>query len=221
MTTLPFSMTAADSWPRCTTCASNNKSPAIASQTFHWRTLLPLKRVANRIISALLPVTAGIGAEELAQDYQARGDDYNAIMVKALADRLAESLAEHMHLRVRKEFWGYDRNESLNNDDLIRERYRGIRPAPGYPACPDHTEKGTLFKLLDAESNTGITLTEHYAMYPTAAVSGWYFSHPESEYFAIGKIEKDQVESLAERKGMDIAELEKWLSPVLGYEPKS
>lgn len=166
-------------------------------------------------------VTAGIGAEELAQDYQARGDDYNAIMVKALADRLAESLAEHMHLRVRKEFWGYDRNESLNNDDLIRERYRGIRPAPGYPACPDHTEKGTLFKLLDAESNTGITLTEHYAMYPTAAVSGWYFSHPESEYFAIGKIEKDQVESLAERKGMDIAELEKWLSPVLGYEPKS
>ncbi|UTF60444.1 methionine synthase [Gilvimarinus sp. DA14] len=164
-------------------------------------------------------VTAGIGAEELAKEYEAKGDDYNAIMVKALADRLAESLAEHMHLRVRKEFWGYDKDEALANEDLIRERYRGIRPAPGYPACPDHTEKGTLFKLLDAEKNTGLTLTEHYAMFPTAAVSGWYFSHPESEYFAIGKIEKDQVESLAERKGMSQTELERWLSPVLGYEP--
>ncbi|MCP8898301.1 methionine synthase [Gilvimarinus xylanilyticus] len=165
-------------------------------------------------------VTAGIGAEELAKEYEAKGDDYNAIMVKALADRLAESLAEHMHLRVRKEFWGYDKDEALANEDLIRERYRGIRPAPGYPACPDHTEKGTLFKLLDAEKNTGLTLTEHYAMFPTAAVSGWYFSHPESEYFAIGKIEKDQVESLAERKGMSQTELERWLSPVLGYEPQ-
>ena len=165
-------------------------------------------------------VTAGIGAEELAKKYEAKGDDYNAIMVKALADRLAESLAEHMHRRVRKEFWGYDQGEQLDNEELIRERYRGIRPAPGYPACPDHTEKGTLFTLLEAEKNIGITLTEHFAMYPTAAVSGWYFSHPESEYFAIGKIEKDQVQSLAERKAMPLADLERWLSPVLGYEPE-
>ncbi|MDO3386354.1 methionine synthase [Gilvimarinus sp. SDUM040013] len=164
-------------------------------------------------------VTAGIGAEELAQQYKDAGDDYNSIMVKALADRLAEALAEHMHKRVRTEFWGYVQDEQLDNDDLIRERYQGIRPAPGYPACPDHTEKGTLFKLLDAEKNTGLELTEHYAMFPTAAVSGWYFSHPESEYFAIGKIEKDQVESLAERKGMSIVDMERWLSPVLGYEP--
>ena len=164
-------------------------------------------------------VTAGIGAEELAQQYKDAGDDYNSIMVKALADRLAEALAEHMHKRVRTEFWGYVQDEQLDNDDLIRERYQGIRPAPGYPACPDHTEKGTLFKLLDAEKNTGLELTEHYAMYPTAAVSGWYFSHPESEYFAIGKIEKDQVASLAERKGMSMVDMERWLSPVLGYEP--
>jgi 5-methyltetrahydrofolate--homocysteine methyltransferase len=164
-------------------------------------------------------VTAGIGAEELAKQYQNAGDDYNSIMVKALADRLAEAFAEHMHQRVRKEFWGYDRAENLSNDDLIKEQYKGIRPAPGYPACPDHTEKATLFSLLDAEKNTGITLTEHFAMLPTAAVSGWYFSHPESVYFPTGKIEKDQVESLAERKGMSVQELERWLSPVLAYEP--
>ncbi|MGM8226369.1 methionine synthase [Cellvibrio sp. ARAG 10.3] len=164
-------------------------------------------------------VTAGIGAEELAKQYQNAGDDYNSIMVKALADRLAEAFAEHMHQRVRKEFWGYDRAENLSNDDLIKEQYKGIRPAPGYPACPDHTEKATLFTLLDAEKNTGITLTEHFAMLPTAAVSGWYFSHPESDYFPTGKIEKDQVESLAERKGMSVEELERWLSPVLAYEP--
>ena len=164
-------------------------------------------------------VTAGIGAEELARQYQNAGDDYNSIMVKALADRLAEAFAEHMHQRVRKEFWGYDRAENLSNDDLIKEQYKGIRPAPGYPACPDHTEKATLFTLLDAEKNTGITLTEHFAMLPTAAVSGWYFSHPESVYFPTGKIEKDQVESLAERKGMSVQELERWLSPVLAYEP--
>ncbi len=164
-------------------------------------------------------VTAGIGAEELAKQYQNAGDDYNSIMVKALADRLAEAFAEHLHQRVRKEFWGYDREENLDNESLIKEQYKGIRPAPGYPACPDHTEKSTLFKLLDAEKNTGITLTEHFAMLPTAAVSGWYFSHPESVYFPTGKIEKDQVESLAERKGMSVQELERWLSPVLAYEP--
>jgi len=164
-------------------------------------------------------VTTGIGAEELSQEYKDAGDDYNAIMVKALTDRLAEALAEHMHRRVRTEFWGFEPDENLSNEDLIRERYRGIRPAPGYPACPDHTEKGTLFKLLNAELNAGMELTENYAMYPTAAVAGWYFSHPQSEYFAIGKINQDQVESLAERKGMDMLELERWLSPVLGYEP--
>jgi len=164
-------------------------------------------------------VTAGIGAEELAKDYQAKGDDYNSIMVKALADRLAEAFAEHMHLRVRKEFWGYASDESLDNEALIKEQYKGIRPAPGYPACPDHTEKAALFQLLDAESKTGITLTEHFAMLPTAAVSGWYFSHPEAHYFATGNIEKDQVESLAERKGVSVQEVERWLSPVLAYEP--
>jgi 5-methyltetrahydrofolate--homocysteine methyltransferase len=163
-------------------------------------------------------VTAGIGVEELAKEYESKGDDYNAIMVKALADRLAEAFAEHMHLRVRKEFWGYSQNESLSNEELIKERYQGIRPAPGYPACPDHTEKGTLFELLSAEQNTGIQLTEHFAMTPTAAVSGFYFSHPEAQYFATGKIGKDQVQSLAERKNMTAEELERWLSPVLNYE---
>ena len=139
-------------------------------------------------------------------------------MVKALADRLAESFAEHMHIRVRKEFWGYQPEEALSNEELIKERYVGIRPAPGYPACPDHTEKATLFSVLDATNNTGIALTEHFAMTPAASVSGFYFSHPESQYFAIGKIDKDQVESLAERKNMPLSELERWLSPVLSYD---
>jgi 5-methyltetrahydrofolate--homocysteine methyltransferase len=163
-------------------------------------------------------VTAGIGAEALAKAYEEQHDDYNSIMVKALADRLAEAFAEQMHLRVRKEFWGYDSDESLSNEDMIKERYKGIRPAPGYPACPDHTEKGALFRLLNAEENIGVELTEHYAMTPAAAVSGWYFSHPESRYFATGKINKDQVESLAERKGMSLPTLERWLQPVLGYD---
>ena len=162
--------------------------------------------------------TAGIGAEELAKSYEKDHDDYNSIMVKALADRLAEAFAEHMHERVRKEFWGYAPDESLSNEELIKETYKGIRPAPGYPACPDHTEKAALFELLDAEAKIGVELTEHYAMFPTAAVSGWYFSHPESRYFATGKIQKDQVESLAERKGMDLATMERWLQPILGYD---
>jgi len=162
--------------------------------------------------------TAGIGAEELAKNYENNHDDYNSIMVKALADRLAEAFAEHMHERVRKEFWAYAPDESLSNEELIKEQYKGIRPAPGYPACPDHTEKATLFKLLDAENRIGVELTEHYAMYPTAAVSGWYMSHPESRYFATGKIQKDQVESLAERKGMDVTTVERWLQPILGYD---
>lgn len=163
-------------------------------------------------------VSTGFGVDELANEYQDRGDDYNAIMVKALADRLAESFAEHMHLRVRKEFWGYARQESLDNAELIKERYTGIRPAPGYPACPDHTEKATLFSLLSAEENIGVSLTEHFAMSPAAAVSGFYYSHPQSSYFATGKISKDQVSSLAQRKPMRVAELERWLAPVLDYD---
>ena len=163
-------------------------------------------------------VTAGIGAEELAKSYEEQHDDYNSIMVKALADRLAEAFAEHMHERVRKEFWGYDTNESLTNDELIKETYTGIRPAPGYPSCPEHTEKGPLFKLLDAENALGVTLTEHYAMYPAASVSGWYFAHPESSYFNVGKIAKDQVEDYAKRKGMDLKTAERWLSPNLSYD---
>ena len=163
-------------------------------------------------------VSTGFGVDELANEYQDRGDDYNAIMVKALADRLAESFAEHMHLRVRKEFWGYARQESLDNAELIKERYTGIRPAPGYPACPDHTEKATLFSLLSAEENIGVSLTEHFAMSPAAAVSGFYYSHPQSSYFATGKISKDQVSSLAQRKSMRVAELERWLAPVLDYD---
>ena len=163
-------------------------------------------------------VTTGIGADELSQQFIAKHDDYSSIMVKALADRLAESLAEHMHRRVRKEFWGYAADEQLANADLIRERYRGIRPAPGYPACPDHTEKATLFKLLEAD-RIEVELTEHFAMTPASSVSGFYYSHPESHYFAVGKIQRDQVEALAIRKQMGVAELERWLAPVLGYEP--
>lgn len=164
-------------------------------------------------------VTAGIGAEELAKQYEAAHDDYSAIMVKALADRLAESFAEHMHQRVRKEFWGYAKEETLDNEALIKEAYQGIRPAPGYPACPDHTEKATLFEVLDATHATGVTLTEHFAMFPAAAVSGWYFSHPDARYFNTSKISRDQVESLAARKHLSLAEMERWLSPVLDYEP--
>ncbi|MCS5564386.1 MAG: methionine synthase, partial [Oleiphilaceae bacterium] len=164
-------------------------------------------------------VTTGIGAEEFSLEFKDRNDDYNAIMVKALADRLAEAFAERMHERVRKEFWGYASEEGLSNEDLIKERYRGIRPAPGYPACPEHTEKGTLFELLEATATTGIELTEHFAMFPAAAVSGWYFAHPQAKYFAVGKIGADQVEDYAERKGVTKAEAERWLAPSLAYDP--
>jgi len=160
-------------------------------------------------------VTTGIGADELADQYEAKHDDYNSIMVKALADRLAEAFAEHLHERVRREYWGYAADEALDNEALIKEKYRGIRPAPGYPACPDHTEKGTLFKLLDVENNIGLELTDSYAMSPAAAVSGWYFGHPDAKYFNTGKIDGDQVESLAQRKGLSLAELERWLTPIL------
>ncbi|MEQ8953270.1 MAG: vitamin B12 dependent-methionine synthase activation domain-containing protein, partial [Gammaproteobacteria bacterium] len=157
------------------------------------------------------------GADELVTKYQTNNDDYNAIMVKALADRFAESMAETLHRKVRKEYWGYQPDESLSNEDLIAEKYRGIRPAPGYPACPDHTEKATLFKLLDAENAIGVSLTESFAMNPSAAVSGWYFAHPDARYFGTGKIGRDQVESLAQRKGMSFSEMERWLQPVLDY----
>ncbi|MFS8149443.1 methionine synthase [Vreelandella titanicae] len=164
-------------------------------------------------------VTTGHGVDELSKAYEAAGDDYNAIMVQALTDRLAEAFAERMHERVRKEFWGYVPEETLDNDALIAEKYQGIRPAPGYPACPDHTEKATLFRLLDATENTGLALTENFAMWPAAAVSGWYFAHPQSKYFSTGKITRDQVEAIAERKQMPLEEMERWLSPVLSYDP--
>ncbi len=163
-------------------------------------------------------VTTGIGIDARVAEFEKRHDDYSAILLKALADRLAEAFAELMHERVRREFWGYAADEGLTNEQLIAEEYRGIRPAPGYPACPDHTEKGPLFELLQAPENAGITLTENFAMLPTAAVSGLYFSHPESSYFAVAKIGRDQVEDYARRKGWDMATAERWLGSNLGYE---
>jgi 5-methyltetrahydrofolate--homocysteine methyltransferase len=163
-------------------------------------------------------VTSGIGLKELVEKYKSQHDDYSAIMAEALADRLAEAFAECLHQRVRRE-WGYGKGETLTNTELIQERYRGIRPAAGYPACPDHTEKGTLWQLLDAEAKSGIQLTESYAMWPGSSVSGLYFAHPESQYFSLGKIDRDQVEDYAARKGMTVAEVERWLGPNLGYDP--
>ena len=162
-------------------------------------------------------VTAGIGIDEHVARFEIDNDDYNAILLKALADRLAEAFAEHLHLRVRREFWAYAPDEALENDALIHEKYRGIRPAPGYPACPEHSEKGPLFELLQAPKNAGITITDSFAMLPTAAVSGFYFSHPQAQYFASGKIDKEQVASYAKRKGWDIETAERWLAPVLSY----
>jgi 5-methyltetrahydrofolate--homocysteine methyltransferase len=163
-------------------------------------------------------VTAGIGIDALSKRFADDHDDYNAILLKALADRLAEAFAEYLHERVRKEHWGYARDESLSNVELIGETYRGIRPAPGYPACPDHTGKAALWQLLDPPANAGIELTESYAMLPTAAVSGFYFAHPGTRYFSVGKIGRDQVEDYARRKGVSFAEAERWLTPILGYE---
>jgi 5-methyltetrahydrofolate--homocysteine methyltransferase len=160
-------------------------------------------------------VTAGIGIEGHVAAFEAAQDDYSAILLKALADRFAEALAEMLHERVRRELWGYAPDERLSNEELIREAYRGIRPAPGYPACPDHTEKATLWKLLDAEAAAGIRLTESFAMYPAASVSGWYFSHPESRYFAVGAIGADQLADYARRKGMPVEEAKRWLAPNL------
>ncbi|MCB1739926.1 MAG: cobalamin-dependent protein, partial [Gammaproteobacteria bacterium] len=164
-------------------------------------------------------VTAGHGVDARVAEFEAEHDDYGAIMLKALADRLAEACAERMHERVRRELWGYARDEQLDNVALIREDYVGIRPAPGYPACPDHTEKATLFELLDASEQIGVHLTESFAMLPAASVSGLYFAHPDSRYFGVSRIERDQVEDYAARKRMQVAEVERWLAPVLGYEP--
>jgi 5-methyltetrahydrofolate--homocysteine methyltransferase len=165
-------------------------------------------------------VTAGIGAQDRIAQFKKELDDYSAILLESLADRLAEAFAERLHERVRTEFWGYAEDERLDNEGLLKERYDGIRPAPGYPACPDHTEKSKLWELLDVETRTGIALTESMAMWPGAAVSGWYFSHPQAQYFVVGRIAKDQVEDYAARKQMSLAEAERWLSPNLAYDPE-
>jgi 5-methyltetrahydrofolate--homocysteine methyltransferase len=165
-------------------------------------------------------VTAGDGLDALVAAFEADHDDYHALLAKALADRLAEATAEWLHEMVRRELWGYASDEALSNDDLIRERYRGIRPAPGYPAQPDHTEKPALFRLLDATEHAGVTLTEHLAMAPAASVCGLYLAHPEAAYFNVGVLGRDQVEAYARRKGLPVAEVERWLAPALGYDPE-
>jgi len=162
-------------------------------------------------------VTAGLGIGDKIAEFKAALDDYSAILLESLADRLAEAFAERLHERVRTEFWAYQPDENLDKEALIKEKYIGIRPAPGYPACPEHTEKQTIWQLLDVRANTGIELTESMAMWPGAAVSGLYFSHPQSQYFVLGQIGRDQVENYAHRKGWTVAEAEKWLAPNLGY----
>jgi 5-methyltetrahydrofolate--homocysteine methyltransferase len=162
-------------------------------------------------------VTAGHGADEQAARFAQEHDDYSAILIKALADRLAEAFAERLH-QIARIHWGYGRNEQFSNEDLIAEKYRGIRPAPGYPACPDHSEKQTLFELLDAERRTGVRLTESFAMWPAASVSGWYFAHPQARYFSVERIGRDQVEDYARRKGLSVQEVQRLLSPILGYD---
>ena len=163
-------------------------------------------------------VTAGLNIEAKLEEFKAQHDDYNDILLKALADRLAEAFAERMHERVRKEFWGYASDESLSNEELIKEAYQGVRPAPGYPACPDHTEKPELFRVLEADKRAGITLTDGMAMWPASSVSGFYFSHSDSQYFGVGKITKDQVEDYAKRKKIPLEEAERWLAPNLAYQ---
>lgn len=165
-------------------------------------------------------VTAGLGIEAHVARFEADQDDYNAILLKALADRLAEALAERTHALVRRDLWGYAADETLANDALIDEQYAGIRPAPGYPACPEHSEKATLFKLLEAEKHVGVQLTESYAMYPAAAVSGYYFSHPRSQYFVVGRVSREQVADYAKRKGVSLQQAERWLASNLDYDPE-
>ena len=158
-------------------------------------------------------VSSGNNIDTIAKNFERDLDDYNSIMIKAIADRMAEAAAEFLHEKIRKNYWGYSIGEKFSNDELIKEKYLGIRPAPGYPACPDHTEKNTIFNLLDATKNVGVKLTESLAMYPTSSVSGWYFSHPESKYFGLGKIKLDQIEDISKRKNISISEMKKWLSP--------
>src|SRR6185503_13495270 len=165
-------------------------------------------------------VTAGIGEEKYLHAFRDAKDDYSAILLSALADRLAEAFAEALHQKVRKDYWGYAAEENFTNEELIKENYSGIRPAPGYPAQPEHSEKATLFKLLDAEDRIGVKLTESYAMWPGSSVSGFYYAHPESRYFGVGKIERDQVEDYARRKGWTIEQAERWLAPLLNYNPR-
>ena len=166
-------------------------------------------------------VTGGLGVTDRIMAFKKELDDYSAILLESIADRLAEAFAERMHERVRKEFWAHAPNEALSNEDLIAEKYAGIRPAPGYPACPEHTEKQTIWDLLDVEANTGIQLTDSMAMWPGAAVSGLYFSHPDSKYFVLGRIARDQVEDYAARKGWTLNDAERWLSPNLGYRTEN
>jgi 5-methyltetrahydrofolate--homocysteine methyltransferase len=176
------------------------------------------KESGKRDYIGAFAVTAGVGEEALAASFDKANDNYSAIMAKAIADRLAEAFAEHLHARVRRELWGYAAGEAINVDEMIAEKYQGIRPAPGYPAQPDHTEKATLVRLLDAGSNANMALTESFAMTPPASVSGLYFSHPSALYFGVGNIARDQVEDYARRKKMPVADVEKWLSPILGYD---
>ena len=193
---------------------SNNKRRHVALADF----IAPVETGRADFIGGFA-VTAGIGEEAIAERFARANDDYSKILSQALADRLAEAFAERMHQRVRKELWGYAADETLSNAELIAEAYQGIRPAPGYPAQPDHTEKAMLFDLLDAEAATGIRLTESYAMWPASSVSGLYFAHPDSHYFGVGRIEQDQVEDYAARKGWSMAEAERWLAPILNYDP--
>ncbi len=178
----------------------------------------PASSGAHDYVGAFV-VTAGMADDAIAKRFEHANDDYSSIMVKALADRFAEAFAEAMHARVRRELWAYAPDEAFTPEELIAEPYKGIRPAPGYPAQPDHTEKATLFRLLDAERATGVQLTESYAMWPASSVSGVYIAHPDSHYFGVAKVERDQVEDYAARKRMDIAEVERWLGPVLNYVP--
>ena len=201
-----------------TPCASRTRSRRTSPNQALADFVAPRAERACPTTSALFAVTAGIGIEPLLEEFERDHDDYSSIMTKALADRLAEALAEALHRKAREE-WGYGRGEALGYDDLIRERYRGIRPAPGYPACPDHTEKRTLFDLLDAEETIGMRLTESFAMYPASSVSGLYFSHPEARYFQVGRIGADQVEDYARRKRLPVEEMERWLAPWLAYDP--
>ena len=193
----------------------NSKRPNFCLSDF----VSPISSKIKDFIGGFL-VTAGDGIEKLSKEYEDKKDDYNAIMVKALGDRIAEALAEMMHAEVRKKYWGYAKEENLSNEELIKENYTGIRPAPGYPACPDHTEKSTLFELLEVSKNLKVELTESFAMSPASSVSGLYFSHPESSYFGVGKINKDQVLDYANRKGVAVEDIEKWLGPNLSYSPK-